>query len=728
MTLINPSLKQTPLSGQSGFQIASLPLEGLEDLWKLTLGNPEITIAVLDGPCDTSHSSLAKSAITQIDLLSSNSVNGSAGEHGTHTASVIFGQHDGKVKGIAPLCRGLIIPIFHNDQQGKILPCSQPDLARAIRTAAKMGANVINISAGQFSFTGTAHPELEDALEACQSEGRLIISAAGNDGCSCLHVPGATPSVLVVGAMDNDGNPMAFSNWGSKYQGHGVLAPGGNILGASPNQKFAVRAGTSFAAPIVSGIAALLLSLQKMHGQALSAEAVRTAILESALGCEHRKVPDCRRLLSGRININGALSKIINFSKNNDGDSRMPNSSDMPDQTVSDAVVPLENTALASQDPSNSTPENHISSEISSEGSVVAAEYIPQTPNNELSLGVTPSACSCEKNAELVYAIGGLTIDYGTQARFDSLQQNADGYNADGGQKLNLHDNTDFLRHLLGWREVYEYKGKEVVDYHSSHLYDAKDIIWVLTQDESPIYALQPVDSFSEEGYFELAHFLLETTGFNDEHKEEGTAGPFNQYYHPSLDTNSKKGPNPNRAAKAIAERIAIAGRITGSVRLMNGMEIPVICPNQRGTRSWSLGALLRLYANIDPNDHSKEAEADNRKRLHMERVILRLREEARNPGLSGRDRALNFTATHSFKIVSNLQIYLNVNHEPDLDSIVIETSPTCRKDSECYDIKLKFFDAENLRRSNDILRYTVDVSDEVPVLLGDPQHYRSRD
>ena len=322
--------------------------------------------------------------------------------------------------------------------------------------------------------------------------------------------------------------------------------------------------------------------------------------------------------------------------------------------------------------------------------------------------------------------LGGLTIDYGTQARFDSLQQNSESYNG-SGQKLNLHDNADFLRHLLGWKEIYGEGEEKKEKPHSAHLYDAKDVTWVLTQDESPVYALQPIDAFSEEGYFELAHFLLEFEGFDEEHQPiKNDLNPFNQFYHPSLDTDSKRGHNPNRNSKAIAERIAIAGKITGTVRLLNGMEIPVICPNQRGTRSWSLNALLRIYADFDPEDTSKEGLSKNKKRMFLERLSLRLREEARNPGLSGEDRALNFAATYSFKIANDLQAFLNVNHEPDLDCITVEPSPTCRKDSECYDVTFLFFDAENVLRAKDALRFTIDVSDEVPVLLGQPQHYRS--
>lgn len=724
---IDPSLKHSVISNRSDSQIEPLNLEGLSELWELTLGSSEITVAILDGPCDTTHPSLAQSTITQIDSLGigSGTTNGPVIEHGTHIASIIFGQHNGRVKGIAPQCRGLIIPIFHNNPHGGISACSQPDLARAIRAAANGGASVINISAGQFSFTGTAHPMLADAIEECRREGRLIVSAAGNNGCSCSHIPGAIPSVLTVGAMDEDGNPMKFSNWGSHYQTSGILAPGVNILGALPGKRVGVRMGTSYATPIVSGVAALLLSLQKDREQELSAQVVRTALLESALGCEHNEIPDCRRLLGGRINVKGAISRIISLSRNNHGGKTMSDSSNVSDQAMGDSQSSLAVNAQSPQEIKAASSEDMAAVQgvnATSEAEVVAAKHKPQARNAGFSSAITASDCACEQDGEIIYVIGGLTIDYGTQARFDSLVQNAEGYRT-GGRKLNLHDNADFLRHLLGWKEIYEGENKKPKeDYHPAHLYDAKDVIWVLTHDENPVYALQPKSTFAEEGYFELAHFLLETEGFDDAHEPVSKDhGPLNQFYHPSLDTDFQKGPNPNRRPKAIVERVAIAGKVTGTVRLMNGMEIPVVCPNQRGTKSWSLAALLKLYA--DPESD----EAKNKYRLYLERLILRFREEARNPGISGEDRALNFACTHSFKIANEIQAFLRVNHEPDVDSITVEPSPTCRKDSECYDVRVRFFDAENILRANDVIRYTIDVSDEVPVLLGEPQHYRSR-
>ena len=62
----------------------------------------------------------------------------------------------------------------------------------------------------------------------------LIVAAAGNNGCQCLHLPAALPTVLAVGAMDAQGLPLGSSNWGDAYQNEGILAPGEKVFGAVP--------------------------------------------------------------------------------------------------------------------------------------------------------------------------------------------------------------------------------------------------------------------------------------------------------------------------------------------------------------------------------------------------------------------------------------------------------------------------------------------------------------
>jgi hypothetical protein len=65
-------------------------------------------------------------------------------------------------------------------------------------------------------------------------DGPVVVAAVGNDGCACLQVPSAVPSVLAVGALAPDGTPLESNNWGGAYLANGVLAPGQAHPGAAP--------------------------------------------------------------------------------------------------------------------------------------------------------------------------------------------------------------------------------------------------------------------------------------------------------------------------------------------------------------------------------------------------------------------------------------------------------------------------------------------------------------
>ena len=62
-----------------------------------------------------------------------------------------------------------------------------------------------------------------------------------------------------------------------------------------------------------------------------------------------------------------------------------------------------------------------------------------------------------------------------------------------------------------------------------------------------------------------------------------------------------------------------------------------------------------------------------------------------------------------------------------DLDTIVVAKSPVCRPDSDCYDVELGFFNPSNLQEARTVARFTVDVSDVIPVTLGEPRFWRAR-
>jgi cyanobactin maturation PatA/PatG family protease len=212
-------------------------------------------VAVVDGKVDNRHPAFAGAAITFLPGIGSqDELGGTKMAHGTHVASLVFGQPRGPVPGVAPGCRGLSVPAFSDHRR----TTSQLEIARGIEVAAEAGAHVINVSGGQLSPRGDAHDPLARAIEHCRENNVLVVAAAGNNGCFCNHVPAALQPVLAVGALDDDGQPLAMSNWGPAYRGHGILAPGANILVAGPGGRVIKRSGTSFAAPIVSGVAALL--------------------------------------------------------------------------------------------------------------------------------------------------------------------------------------------------------------------------------------------------------------------------------------------------------------------------------------------------------------------------------------------------------------------------------------------------------------------------------------
>ncbi|MEM7532509.1 MAG: S8 family serine peptidase, partial [Chloroflexota bacterium] len=294
-------------------------LPELASLWQQTKGHPDIAVAILDGSVDQSHPCFEGANLTQLQTLVS-ADQATPSHHGTHVASIIFGRHNNQmngseVHGIAPKSRGLILPIFGEVEPGRPAPCSQTDLARAITQAVEAGANVINISGGQLASSAEPEHLLSNAIRLCKEKNVLIVAAAGNDGCKCLHVPAAVDSVLAVGAMDADGKPLGFSNWGDAYQSQGILAPGQNILGAVPNGGTVMMSGTSFAAPIVSGIVALLLSIQVENRVSPDPAAVRAALLNTAHPCNPQETSDCTRFLAGVLNIKGAYEQMTKESR-----------------------------------------------------------------------------------------------------------------------------------------------------------------------------------------------------------------------------------------------------------------------------------------------------------------------------------------------------------------------------------------------------------------------------
>ncbi|MET1077241.1 MAG: S8 family serine peptidase [Pseudomonas sp.] len=425
-------------------------------------GDPRIIVALLDGRVEITHPCFNGAQLSQDPSLlvyNNNIVIDASQRHGTAIASIIIGQSHDTVAGIAPGVSLVSIPIFSAQPSGQTRPATQLDLARAINRALDAGAHLINISGGQLTEATEAGPHLQRALQSCVERDVLVVAAAGNDACDCFHLPAVVATTLVVGAMDMAGEALPFSNWGAPYRDRGLLAPGQDIPTALPEGGITHSTGTSFAAAIVSGVAALLLSQLVVAGRPPSGSQVKAALLDSAIDCEQHAAQECSRLLRGRLDPGGALRALQAL-----------------DATAQDTVTPRYTLTatpgavmLDSLDPS-SLP-------VADEGLMPSA-CACDTPKTALDTAAKPAVRSAPS---LAYALGQIGIDFASEAVRDSFVQR-------GVQ--NPYDPAHILAHL------------------EQNPWAAEAITWTLQQDGTPIYVLHALGAYAAETYGRIASYL----------------------------------------------------------------------------------------------------------------------------------------------------------------------------------------------------------------------------
>jgi cyanobactin maturation PatA/PatG family protease len=164
-----------------------------------------------------------------------------------------------------------------------------------------------------------------------------------------------------------------------------------------------------------------------------------------------------------------------------------------------------------------------------------------------------------------------------------------------------------------------------------------------------------------------------------------------------------------------------MAGRAT----LFSGQVVPVIVPELRGMYSWNTQALVQAVVGNAPTDGAGREQHE--KRAHGVRNFLqRVYHDLRNLGVSPQDRAINFAATNAFEID---RIYeAAINEEMELDTIHVSPSPISRPGSDCWDVQVYFFYPQRqVQTVRKVYRFTVDVSDVVPVTVGPTRSWFTR-
>ncbi len=193
-----------------------------------------------------------------------NDVSGPDALHGTHVSGIIAAirhNHIG-MDGIAN--NVLIMPIRtvpSGDERDK-------DVANAIRYAVDNGASVINMSFGKYESPNKG--SVDSAVAYASSKDVLIVCASGNDSKNIDTIPsypnprylsgGVADNWIEVGASGKKSRRLiaSFSNWGEKTVD--MFAPGVRIYSTLPGNKYGKEDGTSMAAPMVTGVAAMIRS------------------------------------------------------------------------------------------------------------------------------------------------------------------------------------------------------------------------------------------------------------------------------------------------------------------------------------------------------------------------------------------------------------------------------------------------------------------------------------
>ncbi|MDP9407310.1 MAG: S8 family serine peptidase, partial [Actinomycetota bacterium] len=219
--------------------------------WDVTTGSTSTVIAVLDTGVDARHPDLAGRVLPGTDVVNRDGDPADDNGHGTGVAGVAA-ANAGNGVGVAGVdwkARVLPVKVLGSTGQGR-----DSDIAEGMRWAVDRGATVINLSLGGGGRSGV----LTDAVEYALGRGVVVVAAAGNTGMQEESFPAAIPGVIAVAATDNSGAPATFSTTGPWVD---VAAPGTGVatLGLSwSRSSYVAMTGTSFAAPLVSGVVGLV--------------------------------------------------------------------------------------------------------------------------------------------------------------------------------------------------------------------------------------------------------------------------------------------------------------------------------------------------------------------------------------------------------------------------------------------------------------------------------------
>lgn len=258
-------------------------LAGIEPAWDISTGSSAVTVAIIDSGVAANHPDLAGRVVEQLNVSTGKIQPGSTENdacrigHGTWVAGVIGAVGGNGTDVVGVNWRVSILDIAGTHPQASCIGVTDSSTIAGIDYAIQRRVDVINLS-----FSGAANVcpmAYQRTIDRARTAGILVVAAAGNDGFDIPNVPASCNGVVSVAAVGPDGARAVYSTSNPYVD---VAAPGGggsidhdpavDVLTTSvwdnqqPTGSTLAVPGTSFAAPYVTGLAALLRSVDPTLG------------------------------------------------------------------------------------------------------------------------------------------------------------------------------------------------------------------------------------------------------------------------------------------------------------------------------------------------------------------------------------------------------------------------------------------------------------------------------
>ncbi len=254
----------------------------ISSAWSLAKCNNKVGVAVFDTGVQTNHPDLSANIKATCDIstysTSTGSYSGVSGDdmgHGTHVCGIISARTGNStgVSGVSYNANLVVADVFQNGY------AYTSDLVKAYKwlmsgISDTYNVHVVNMSVGGAGTT-SSNGALEKQIDAAAAKGIVTVCSAGNDGSSASEYPGDYSSCISVMNLQSNDTLASSSNYGSAKD---ICAYGTHIYSTTVGSSYGYKSGTSMAAPVVSGVVALMYAANPY----LSAEQARSIITSTA--------------------------------------------------------------------------------------------------------------------------------------------------------------------------------------------------------------------------------------------------------------------------------------------------------------------------------------------------------------------------------------------------------------------------------------------------------------